>query len=67
LALRVSSLLAADPLGAVRNAARGAARREALVQLARLDAIDLADEEPHHKVIVRRWRSELRQLLGRRS
>jgi hypothetical protein len=63
--LRVQNLIAADPLAAVRTAARDAARREAMVQLARLQAIDLTDEEPHHKVLIRRWRSELRQVLGR--
>jgi hypothetical protein len=58
--LRVQNLLAADPLAA----ARGAARREAIV--ARVESTDLSLERAHHQLLVRRWRKELRQVFGPR-
>jgi hypothetical protein len=57
----------ANPISRVQAAARGAAQREAAVQLERLAEVDLATAQDHHRVIVRQWRRELRQFLSRRA
>jgi hypothetical protein len=52
-----------DPLGRVRAAARGAALREARVQLALLRDLDLSAAQDHQRLLVKRWQRELRRLL----
>jgi hypothetical protein len=37
------------------------------VRLERLQSLDMSTAEAHHRVIVRQWRRELRQVLGRRA
>jgi hypothetical protein len=56
----------ANPISRVQAAARGAALREAAVQLERLQSLDLSSAEAHHRLVVRQWRRALRQVLGQR-
>jgi hypothetical protein len=56
----------ANPISRVQAAARGAAIKEAAVQLERLQSLDLTTAEAHHRVVVRQWRRALRQVLGQR-
>lgn len=52
------------PLEAVRREQRRAAITEARFQIARLAAIDLAQEEPEQRALARAWLRQLREIAS---
>jgi hypothetical protein len=51
-----------NPIARVQHAAKAAAAREAETQIRRLSRINLELETPHHRLVVRQWLRELRQV-----